>query len=108
MAATFGLFPANFRFSGALISPPTLVKVQTQFIILKYGILRLNSFVLPSSNGYISQSTPYWAYGLMVNEVNEGIIRIINIKNVLSSFGICLGNSLRRRALFDYVSLVSS
>ena len=85
----------------------------------------INSTVLPSSEGYISQ---YRVYGLIVNENNEGIISIISLKNYMlpvlglnSGYkvkysppplgvpsGFSLWNSLRRRAIFDRISLVSS
>ena len=51
-----------------------------QYIITKYGILKLNSTVVPSSNGYISQYTPSGVYMLIVNEINEIIISIIILK----------------------------
>ena len=45
------------------------------------GILILNSMVLPSSKGYISQYTSLEVYGLIINEINEGIISIMILKN---------------------------
>ena len=51
------------------------------YIILKYGVYKLKSTVLPSSGGYILQYTPYGVYGLIVNEINEGIISIFILKN---------------------------
>ena len=51
-------------------------QIQIQYIILKYGILKVYSTLLPSSEGYISQYTPKGVYRLIVNEINEGIISI--------------------------------
>ena len=60
-----------------------------QYIILMYGILKLNSTVLPSSEGYISQYTPKGVYRLIVNEINEGINWIIILNNdILSVQGL--------------------
>ena len=71
-----------------------------QYIILKYGILKLNSKVLPSSKGYSSQYTPYGVYRLIVNEINEGISSIIILKNViLPVLGLNLGYTVKYRPL---------
>ena len=53
-----------------------------QYIILNNGILKLNSSVLPSSKGYISQYTPYGVYGLIVNEINEVIVSLMIVKMI--------------------------
>ena len=53
---------------------------KSQYIILNNGILKLNSSVLPSSEGYISQYTPSGVYGLIVNEINEVNINLILVK----------------------------
>ena len=63
-----------------------------QYIIFKYGILKFNSTVIPSSEGYISHYTPNGVYWLIVNEINEGIISIIILKNdILPVLGLDAG-----------------
>ena len=42
------------------------------YIILNNGILKSNSSIIPRSEGYITQYTPYGVYGLIVDENNEG------------------------------------
>ena len=99
-----------------------------QYIILKYGILKLNFTILASSKVYISRYTSYGVYGLIVDENNERIISIIFFKNVILAIlglnseyevkhsppslgvpsGFALRNYLRQRALFGRISLVSS
>ena len=53
-----------------------------QYIIPNYGILKLNSSVLPSSKGYISQYTHQGVYGLVVNQINEEIIYVMTVKMI--------------------------
>ena len=54
--------------------------------------MKFNSTVLLSSRGYILLVTPlgaYGVYGLIVNEINEGIISIKSLKNyILSIWGL--------------------
>ena len=50
-----------------------------QYIILNYEILKVNSNILPSSEGY----TPLGVYGLIVNEINDVIINITILKNYI-------------------------
>ena len=51
-----------------------------KYSIKQYGILKLNSSVLPSIEGYISQYTPQGVYGLIVNEINKRILTIMIVK----------------------------
>ena len=55
----------NVQYSAELI----FVQCTLQYIILKNGILKLISSILPSNKGYISQYTPLGVYGINVNEI---------------------------------------
>ena len=52
-----------------------------QYMILNNGILKLNPTILPPSKGYISLYTPYGENGIIFNEINEGFINILILKN---------------------------
>ena len=47
---------------------------------MEYGDLTLS--ILPSSEGYISGYTPQGVYGIIGNEINEGIISIMILKMI--------------------------
>ena len=53
-----------------------------QYIILNNGIMKLNSLVLPSSEGYISQYTPKGVNRLMFDLNNEVIITLMIVKMI--------------------------
>ena len=71
------------------------------YIILNNGILKSNSLVFPWSEGYISQYTVHISTQLrMYDQIYPFAFR--------SSSGIALWNSIRRRGIFDRISLVLS
>ena len=64
--------PSGFTSSSGYSSLyiPLLVIIQIQYIILNNGILKLNSSVLPLSEGFISQNTFLGVYGIIVNKAS--------------------------------------
>ena len=63
----------NIAYFGEKVFPNLPYSYTVQYIILNNGILKLNSSVLPSSEGYISQYTPKGVYRLFANVINAGI-----------------------------------
>ena len=76
------------------------------YIIPNNGILRSNSLIFPPSEEYISQSTPWGVYGLIVNKNNEVKISLMVIKNDIKSvLGLNSGYTVKYNPLHSAVPL---